>query len=65
MKKITNNTREIGSEGEIITANYIKSQLDIMGYKTQILPFKINKNNLKNHTLDFFNLNPFNEESTL
>lgn len=63
--KITNSSRERGTKEEINIANYIKSQLDTIGYETEIFPFPVYKNNLKNHNLEFFNINPFNEKPLL
>jgi hypothetical protein len=67
LKKICENVRNYGSEGEKICSNYLKDKLKEYGYIVEFQEFPVYKQTFKSTTYvesnkDYFKLNPYNSE---
>ncbi|WP_279146094.1 MULTISPECIES: M28 family metallopeptidase [Clostridium] len=67
LKRVCENVRNYGSEGEKICSNYLKDKLKEYGYIVQFQEFPVYKQTFKSTTYvennkDYFKLNPYNSE---
>lgn len=60
---ISSNKRDWGSEGEIITSQYLQNKLEDYGYSVTIQEFPVYKQDFGESLINPLNLNPFNSDS--